>query len=64
MAYDDIKKELNHIANDMFDTYKELVDGLPDGSNPEWDYDDQLVKDFHKAIMEWRKRKEKRSGVG
>ena len=49
----DIREALNVIAMASYSTYKDLTDGLPDGSNPEWGYDEQLVKDIHAAVQSW-----------
>ena len=46
------------IADDMYSCYKELHDGLPNGAESQWGYDEKLVDDIANAILRWRKRKD------
>ena len=54
-----ISKALDIIGDQLYDTSKELCDGLPDGDNPEWGYDEELVKDILIAVQAWNTRQEK-----
>jgi hypothetical protein len=47
------------IAEVLGDVDQTLSDGLPDGSNPEWHYDEELVVDIAEACERWRNRERK-----
>lgn len=54
-SLDLIDKNLGPSVGDIF------RDGLPDGANPEWCYDEQLVRAIGFALLEWEERAKKRS---
>ncbi len=51
-----LKVAFGVIAGILGDCHDELADGLPDGSNPEWGYDSQLVLDIAQACHNWTDR--------
>ncbi len=51
---DHLNQALDEISEVLYAIYKELYDGLPEGSNPEWGYDAELVIDIAAAVASWR----------
>ena len=48
---------LKIVSDILYETYKELRDGLPGGSDEEWGYDEELVIDIAKACLRFQNRK-------
>ena len=53
-----LEQALDLISDVAYDSYKELIDGLPEGSNSEWNYDVQLVMELAEAWQRWRDRQD------
>lgn len=51
-----IQKALDVIGFALAETETELCDGLPDGSESHWGYDEQLVRDIALAVHRWNQR--------
>lgn len=50
------REALEIISNSMYASYEELFDGLPEGSNADWGYDEQLVLEIAEAVLRWKSR--------
>ena len=50
------QEALDIIGDSMYFVHRELCEGLPDGSNPEWGYDEQLVVEIAEAVVKWHSR--------
>ena len=49
-----LEKSLDTIGKTLGPTVEEILnDGLPEGSNPEWKYDEELINDIAAAIEKW-----------
>ena len=52
----DTEEALEVISNLIYSASKELRDGLPGGSDEEWNYDDALVIEIAGACIKWQSR--------
>lgn len=52
----ELREALKIISDSLYSSYEELSDGLPNGANPEWEYDEQLVLDVAEAVIRWQSR--------
>lgn len=53
-----LREDLDVIGNVLGDAEETLADGLPDGSEADWGYDEKLVADIAAACRAWQARKE------
>ena len=52
----DLNDALDIISDILYNSSKELRDGLPGGPDEEWGYDEELVIEIAKACSEWQSR--------
>lgn len=50
------QEALEIISGSMYASYEELRDGLPNGPDDEWCYDEQLVIEVAEAVLRWQSR--------
>jgi len=53
-----LEEDLEVIGNTFGDLEETLRDGLPDGPDPDFEYDEQLVQEIADACRRWQERRQ------